>query len=115
MRVFGPGAQELLRRLDETRSLNKAAKSLGMSYSRAYRMIDEIEQGLGITLLARQTGGSSGGGSRLTAEGRLVLERFESFTKDAGAMLEALFRKHFGDLPFGARRDDGAHHPAGRR
>jgi molybdate transport system regulatory protein len=64
-------------------------------------MIGEIERGLGVALLARQTGGVAGGGSHLTAEGHLVLERFESFAQDVGAMLEALFHKHFGDLPLG--------------
>lgn len=72
-----------------------------MSYSKAWRMVGEIEQGLGVTLLARQTG-AAGGGSRLTDEGRLVLGRFEAFTKDVDEVLEELFRRHFSDLPYGA-------------
>jgi molybdate transport system regulatory protein len=120
--VFGPGAQELLHHLDEAGSLNQAAKDMKMSYSKAWRMVREIEQGLGVTLLARQTGGTAGGGSRLTDEGRLVLERFEAFTKDVDATLEELFRRHFSDLPYGMtsgpqagppRRVDGS--PEGRR
>jgi len=104
--VLGPGAQELLRRLDEVGSLNQAAKVIGIPYSKAYRLIDEIERGLGITLLTRQTGGIAGGGSRLTDEGRLVLERFEAFTRDADDALEALFHRHFDDLPIGAAKND---------
>ena len=102
MRLFGPGAQELLRGVDNTGSLSRAAKHMGMSYSKAWRMIDEIERGLDTKLLERQTGGPKGGGSRLTAEGSLVLERFEAFIRDADDMLEGLFHKHFADLPYGA-------------
>jgi molybdate transport system regulatory protein len=101
MRLFGPGAQELLRGVDDTGSLSRAAKDMGMSYSKAWRMVDEIERGLDVRLLERQTGGLTGGGSRLTAEGSLVLERFEAFIRDADDMLEVLFHKHFADLPYG--------------
>ena len=44
MRVFGPGARELLRSVDETGSLSQGAKKMGMSYSKAWRMVGEIEQ-----------------------------------------------------------------------
>ena len=79
MRVFGPGARELLHSVDETGSLSQGAKKMGVSYSKAWRMVGEIERGLGVILLERQTGGVVGGGSRLTAEGRLLLERFDAF------------------------------------
>ena len=106
LRVFGPGAQELLRRVDETGSLNQAAKDMKMAYSKAWRMVGEIEQGLGVNLLERQTGGAVGGGSRLTAEGRLVLERFDAFLRDVDGMLETLFRRHFSDLSYGGTPAD---------
>ena len=48
MRVFGPGARELLRCVDETGSLSQGAKKMGMSYSKAWRMVGEIERGLGV-------------------------------------------------------------------
>lgn len=102
MRLFGPGAQELLRGVEDTGTLSRAAKHMGMSYSKAWRMVDEIERGLDTRLLERHAGGPTGGGSCLTAEGSLVLERFEAFIRDADDMLEALFYKHFADLPYGA-------------
>ena len=107
LRVFGPGAHELLRRVDETGSLNRAAKDMQMAYSKAWRMIGEIEQGLGVTLLERRTGGAVGGGSRLTTEGRLALDRFDAFLRDVDGMLETLFRRHFSDLSYGARPAGG--------
>ena len=104
-----------MHRLDEAGSLNQAAKDMKMSYSKAWRMIGEIEQGLGVTLLTRQTGGAAGGGSRLTDEGRVVLERFEAFTKDVDDMLEELFRRHFSDLASSATPAESleGHQPSG--
>ena len=106
MRVFGPGARELLHSVDETGSLSQGAKKMGVSYSKAWRMVGEIERGLGVILLERQTGGVVGGGSRLTAEGRLLLERFDAFMQDVDVMLEELFRRHFLDPSHGATQGE---------
>jgi molybdate transport system regulatory protein len=100
VRMFGPGTYELLQRVDETGSLNRAARDMAMSYSKAWRITREVEERLGVALFERRTGGSDGGGSHLTDEGRLLLSRFQAFTREAELELEALFQKHFGDLPY---------------
>src|SRR5271157_5331534 len=41
VRMFGPGTHELLRRVDETGSLNRAAGDMGMAYSKAWRLVRE--------------------------------------------------------------------------
>jgi molybdate transport system regulatory protein len=104
VRMFGPGTHELLGRVDQTGSLNRAAKDMGMAYSKAWRLVREVEQRLGVDLFERRTGGPGGGGSRLTDEGRLLLQRFEAFTRDADTALAALFEEHFGDLPYAAQQ-----------
>ena len=106
VRMFGPGTNELLRRVDETGSLNQAAKDMAMSYSKAWRIVREVEQRLGVVLFERRTGGPDGGGSYLTHDARLLLSRFEAFTREAEEALEALFLKHFGDLPYAATEAD---------
>jgi molybdate transport system regulatory protein len=100
--MFGPGTHELLRRVEQTGSLNRAAKDMAMSYSKAWRMVHEVEERLGLALFESRTGGPEGGGSRLTNEGRLLLLRFDAFTREADDALEALYEKHFGDLPYAA-------------
>jgi len=111
VRMFGPGTYELLWRVDETGSLNRAAKDMGMGYSKAWRIVHEVEQRLGVGLFERRTGGPSGGGSRLTGDGRLLLLRFEAFTRDADHVLEMLFEWHFGDQPYVAQESAPAEEP----
>ena len=98
--LFGPGVCDLLVRVDETGSLHQAAKSMGMSYSKAWRVMREAERHLGVDLLQRQAGGPDGGGSVLTEDGRQLMLRFRAFADEADAELDRLYRKHFGDLPY---------------
>lgn len=67
---------ELLRAIDREGSLNTAAEELGRSYAHAQRRIVELEEAFG-SLVERQRGGSSGGGSDLTATARELLVAFE--------------------------------------
>jgi molybdate transport system regulatory protein len=102
VRMFGPGAHELLRRVEQTGSLNQAAKDMAMSYSKAWRVMHQVERRLGVTLFEARAGGPDGGGSCLTDQGRLLIQRFEAFTREADDAVEALFERHFGDLPYAA-------------
>lgn len=73
---FDADDAELLRTIDAEGSLNRAAENLGRSYSRAHQRLTALENALG-PLVARQRGGSGGGGSELTDEARDLLARFE--------------------------------------
>jgi molybdate transport system regulatory protein len=79
-KAFGPGIATLLRTIEQTGSLQKAAESMEMAYSKAWKMIKEMEQLWGFPLTYRDIGGINGGGSSLTPEGRFLLERYELFT-----------------------------------
>lgn len=66
----------LLRAIDDEGSLNAAADALGRSYSRVQKRIATLEEVAG-SLVDRERGGASGGGSSLTADARELLARFE--------------------------------------
>jgi molybdate transport system regulatory protein len=66
----------LLRGIEREGSLSGAADSLGRSYSRAHRRLDDLEAAFG-SLVARERGGADGGGSRLTDRARDLLARFD--------------------------------------
>ena len=96
-KAFGKGPCELLKRVAVTGSLNEAASQMGMSYSKAWRLIGTIEKRLGFAVLERTVGGPAGGGSKITPRAQDLLQRFERFEKDAEAALEQLYCTHFGN------------------
>jgi molybdate transport system regulatory protein len=79
--VFGPGIAALCRGVMESGSLNKAAKSMGMAYSKAWRIMKESEEGLGFQLLNRD----GARGSTLTEEGVRLLEAYDKLGDDVNA------------------------------
>lgn len=97
-KAFGKGPCELLKRVAVTESLNEAAAQMGMSYSKAWRLIGTIEKRLGFAVLERTVGGLAGGGSKITQQAQDLLRQFEQFEKDAEAAIEQLYRAHFSNL-----------------
>ncbi|MDY6065278.1 MAG: LysR family transcriptional regulator [Finegoldia sp.] len=76
-KFFGKGNYLLLREIKTTNSLNKAAKNLNMSYSKAFNIIKNSEKSLGTSLIKSEVGGANGGGSHLTKAGERLLDLFE--------------------------------------
>ena len=85
----------LLRLIDETGSLADAAAEMQLSYRRAWGKLKEIEQNLEIKLVESTVGGAGGGGSRLTAEARQLVERYERFRAAAKRDLGEEFARQF--------------------
>lgn len=94
-KAFGDGPCELLRRVEKMMSLHRAANQMGMSYSKAWRLIQTLEERLGFPLLERKVGGQSGGGSLVTPRARNLLNQYERFRKDVETNMEKIYRKHF--------------------
>lgn len=82
--VFGRGVAQLCRGVERTGSLNKAAKEIGMAYSKAWRIIKHTEEAFSIQLLER----NGAHGSTLTEEGRTLLDVYEQLQLDAGRYAE---------------------------
>ena len=95
-KAFGDGPYELLKRVEETHSLHRAAKEMGMAYSKAWRLIGAMEKRLGFLVIERKVGGFSGGGSLLTPKARLLMNHYERFRRDTKKVLDKIYRKHFG-------------------
>ena len=74
--AVGPGKIDLLEAIAETRSITAAAKSIGMSYRRAWILVDQINACLRQPAVASAKGGERGGGSRLTAVGEDLVARY---------------------------------------
>lgn len=94
-KVFGRGPYELLKKVQSLGTLNKASKEMEMSYSKAWKIINNAEKELGFELIEKRVGGVNGGGSFLTEKGEAFLKRYEKFYEEAENCLESLFKKHF--------------------
>jgi len=75
--VLGEGGVEILRAVDECKSLTAAAKSAKVSYKYAWDQIAEMERAIGIPVIRTRRGGrSGGGGAELTEAGRILLKQY---------------------------------------
>jgi molybdate transport system regulatory protein len=69
---------------------------MGMSYSKAWKLIQTMEKRLGFSLLDKKIGGLSGGGSQVTPKGKELMKRYGRFEKEARRAVEKTYQKHFG-------------------
>jgi len=74
--AIGPGKADLLQAIEQTGSISAAARRLGMSYRRAWLLIDTMNQCFREPVVDTATGGKGGGGARITASGLTVLRRY---------------------------------------
>jgi len=86
----------LLEAVEQTGSINAAAAQQGVPFRVAWRKLQEMEDGLGVPLTERITGGPRGGGTRLTAAGRAYIAQFHAAIAGLKAQVERQFRAAFG-------------------
>jgi molybdate transport system regulatory protein len=93
--AFGEECYRLLEAVEKTGSLNRAANDVNLSFCGALRTLQRSEKRLGFPLLERKIGGVCGGGSHLTPEGRLFMERYRQFRHDLSETIPEIFKEHF--------------------
>ncbi len=94
-KLFGDGPCDILQLVNKLGSLRKAAAEINMSYSQAWNLIKDLEEKLGFKLLEKKVGGATGGGSKLTEKGKLLMDTFASFRNEAEDCLSELEDKWF--------------------
>lgn len=97
-KCFGPGIAQLLRRVQELRSLRAAAQSMSMAYSKAWTMVKHCEAALERKLLDYTTGGTGGGGAELTEEAKKLLQAYDAYCADMEQHSRAVFAAHFAEF-----------------
>ena len=75
-RKIGPGKVDLLETIARTGSISSAARELGMSYRRAWLLMDEFGRLFKRPILTTAAGGAHGGGAELTDFGRAVIAAY---------------------------------------
>ena len=87
--AFGSGSAELLAGVERLGSLNRAAKEMGMAYSKAWKSIRATEEQLGFELIERK----GANGSTLTERGAAFLAMYSEMTRKAQEAAEETLRK----------------------
>lgn len=94
--AIGPGKADLLEAIASRGSISAAARGLGMSYKRAWDLVDTMNRSFRQPLVATAAGGNRGGGAQVTAYGSEVLNRYREIEAKAeqavSEELEALAR-----------------------
>lgn len=101
---FGQGSATLLRGVEETGSLNMAAKRLGMAYSKAWRLIKDSEEELGMQLLDRD----GARGSTLTKDGKEFLTRYDELNERIKKFASDNYRELIGSKIAGPKEEQSS-------
>jgi molybdate transport system regulatory protein len=74
-RALGPGKIRLLEAIDKTGSISQAGRSLGISYRRAWHLVDDMNNCFRDPVIEAERGGAHGGGTTLAPLGKKLVER----------------------------------------
>jgi molybdate transport system regulatory protein len=96
---LGPGKITLMELISKHGSISAAGKEMGMSYRRAWLLVDEINHIFREPVVETQMGGSGGGGARLTRLGRDVVSRYRAIEGAAATATAADMRALKAALP----------------
>lgn len=94
-KVFGEGPLMLLKKVEELGSLRQAAISMQMSYSKAWKIMNQVEEELKIKLLERKIGGKAGGGSTITREAKDFIRKYEALVESVNKKIEEDVNRYF--------------------
>ena len=91
--AVGPGKVRLLELIDRHGSISAGGRAMGMSYRRAWLLVDELNRSFAEALVSTQLGGANGGGARLTEFGRRVVEDYRAMEREAEAAVAKRLRR----------------------
>ena len=95
--LIGPGVIKFLELADATGSIREACEDMGMAYSKGWKILKNAEKAVGLPLPKRTAGGSGGGGSSLTDEGRKLVNGYKAFAAAVDKLADECFTDVFGN------------------
>jgi len=87
-RFFGPGRAELLQLIHETGSISKAARAMGMSYKKAWTMVEGLNANGSKPYVIAHKGGEKGGGTEVTPAGMKMLGAYQKLSGKVYSIVE---------------------------
>jgi molybdate transport system regulatory protein len=95
--AMGPGKAQLIALIEATGSISAAAREMGMSYRRAWQLVEAINLSFSQPVIVTATGGKRGGGASVTEVGRALVAQFHAMEDKASAAIAedlARFNRH---------------------
>ena len=86
--LLGEGRVHLLKAIEKTGSLSKAAKSLNMSYKKAWDLIDSVNKSAKKPVTTTNIGGKGGGGAQITDYGKTLIIAFDKINTNCWKFLD---------------------------
>jgi molybdate transport system regulatory protein len=83
---MGPGKADLLEAIKQTGSISASAKSMRMSYRRAWELVDVMNRSFDLPVVETSPGGAHGGGAMVTEFGELLLHRYHSLVEKTNVL-----------------------------
>lgn len=90
--AMGPGKAELVERIGRTGSISAAAREMGMSYRRAWQLVESLNGAFREPVVETAIGGRRGGGARVTGYGEGLVTRFRAMEGKASRAIAADLR-----------------------
>jgi molybdate transport system regulatory protein len=90
---LGPGKAQLLQGIKETGSISAAGRRMGMSYKRAWYLIEALNSHFETPMVEATKGGKAGGGARLTPLGLEVLAAYREMEEAAARVVAPILRR----------------------
>ena len=91
--AMGPGKAELIERIGGTGSISAAARAMGMSYRRAWQLVEALNRDYRQPVITTAAGGARGGGARVTPFGERIVRDFRAMEDKASAAISADLRR----------------------
>ena len=96
---MGPGKAELIERIAETGSISAAARAMGMSYRRAWQLVEALNRDFQQPVVLTAVGGQRGGGARVTPFGNEIVALFRRMEDKASAAIAGELRRFVRYIP----------------
>ena len=99
--ILGPGKVDLLEAIERTGSISAASREMGMSYRRAWLLVDALNSMFGEPLVVAAPGGARGGGARITELGKKIAAAYRRIERRTRAAIREELKPIYPDIDAG--------------
>ena len=92
--AMGPGKAALVAQIEVTGSISAAARAMGMSYRRAWQLVEALNESFTQPVVLTAVGGKRGGGARVTPFGRRLIKRYHDMENKASAAITVDLKRY---------------------